>query len=430
MDHNQNLFDFIAASPTPYHAVAETVRQLQAAGYTALQEAAAWQLEAGKGYYVTRNGSSVIAFRMPQGEWSGFMMAAAHCDTPCLKVKENAERADGGYLRLATEPYGGMLNHTWTDRPLSVAGRVTVRTEKGLQVKLADLGEACCAIPNVAIHMNREANKGTALNAATDLLPLFASEEKKGSFTARVAEAAGVKEEDILTCDLFVYNPQRGVQWGEYISAPRLDDLQCSYAALSGFLAASAAASIPVCCIFDNEEVGSTTKQGAAGTFLADVLERICEAQGLTAGGRRQKLAASFLASCDNGHAIHPAHPELRDPNHAVKMNGGVVIKYNANQKYTTDAVSAALFCILCERAGVPLQRYANRADLPGGGTLGNIANTQVSLNTVDIGLAQLAMHSAWETAGAEDTAHMAAALTALFSAALTTEEDGSYSVL
>ncbi|MBQ4093656.1 MAG: M18 family aminopeptidase [Oscillospiraceae bacterium] len=429
MNHNEKLFDFIAASPTPFHAVAEVSRQLQAAGYTALQEAAAWQLEAGKGYYVTRNGSSVIAFRMPQGDWSGFMMAAAHCDTPCLKVKENGERADGGYLRLATEPYGGMLYHTWTDRPLSVAGRVTVRTEQGLQVKLADLGEACCAIPNVAIHMNREANKGTELNPAVDLLPLYASDENKGSFNARVAACAGVAEADVLTTDLFVYNPQRGVQWGEYISAPRLDDLQCSYAALSGFLAAAPAASLPVCCIFDNEEVGSTTKQGAAGTFLADVLERICETLGLSASERRQKLAASFLASCDNGHAIHPAHGELRDPNHAVKMNGGVVVKYNANQKYTTDAVSAALFGIVCERAGVPLQRYANRADLPGGGTLGNIANTQVSLNTVDIGLAQLAMHSAWETAGAEDTAYMQKALAAMFSSAITTEADGNYCV-
>ena len=421
---NQRLFDYIAASPTAYHAVSHTSTILRNAGYTELSEGAAWNLEKGKGYFVTRNGSSLIAFRIPNGDFNGFMMAAAHADSPCFKVKENGTLADPHYVRLATEKYGGMLCAPWMDRPLSIAGRITVRTENGIAVKNVDLSRPVAIIPNVAIHMNRAANEGMKYNPAVDMLPLVSTEKDTDLMNA-VAEAANVKKEEIITTDLFVYAPDQGVTMGDLICAPRLDDLQCAFAALTAFTDAKETNSLPVYGLFDNEEVGSQTKQGAASTFLYDVLTRIVP----DAESYRRKLASSFLVSCDNAHAVHPNHPEFSDKNHSVYMNGGIVIKYNANQKYTTDAVSSALFRLICEKAGVPVQSYANRADMPGGSTLGNIANTQVSLNTVDIGLAQLAMHSAFETAGARDTAYMVQALTRFYESSLTMERDGSYNL-
>ena len=418
---NQELFSYIAACPTAFQAAAHTAALLEAEGYRHLRETEEWMLEPGGRYYVMRNGSSLIAFRLPKGRLVGFMMTAAHSDSPTFKIKENAELTGENETRLSVEGYGGMLCASWMDRPLSVAGRAMVRTENGVAMRLIDLHDDLALIPNVAIHMNRDANNGAKYNFAVDMQPLYG---EKGGFRRRIAEAAGVAEEDLLTHDLFLYNPQPGVEWGDYISAPRLDDLQCAFAALQGFLTAGESQSAAVYCLFDNEEVGSQTKQGAASTFLRETLERICDALGLTL---RTMAAGSFLLSCDNAHAVHPNHPEYADKNHAVRMNGGVVIKYNASQRYTTDAVSAALFQTVCEAAGVPFQRYANRPDMAGGSTLGSIANTQVSLNMADIGLAQLAMHSAFETAGAEDTAHMAQALKTFFGMTLRSGGDGTY---
>ncbi len=421
---NNHLFSYIAASPTAYHATAHTAALLRDAGFTLLTEGDTWDLCAGQGYYVTRGGSSLIAFRAPSdGRFPGFKMTAAHSDSPAFKIKENPELCDGHHLRLSVEKYGGMLCSSWLDRPLGVAGRVTVRTETGLETRLVDLSRTAI-IPHVAIHMNRNANDGMSYNPAVDMLPLCGEAEEAGSFRGRVAAAAGCAPDDLLTTDLFLYNPQAGEAWAGFISAPRLDDLQCAYASLQAFLDAAPTASVPVYCLFDNEEVGSQTKQGAASTFLSEVLERVTTAVGASLPC---KLASSLLVSCDNAHAVHPNHPEYADKNHAVYMNGGVVIKYNANQRYTSDAVSAGLFELICRRAGVPTQAYTNRADIPGGSTLGNIANTQVSLNTVDIGLAQLAMHSAFETAGARDTAHMYEALKAHFSTTLVMRADGVY---
>lgn len=418
---NQALFSYIAACPTAFQAAAHTAALLEAEGYRLLRETEEWTLEPGGRYYVMRNGSSLIAFRLPKGRPVGFMMTAAHGDSPTFKIKENAELTGENETRLSVEGYGGMLCASWMDRPLSVAGRAMVRTEDGVAMRLIDLRDDLALIPNVAIHMNRDANNGAKYNFAVDMQPLYG---EKGGFRRRIAEAAGVAEEDLLTHDLFLYNPQPGVEWGGYISAPRLDDLQCAFAALQGFLTAGESQSAAVYCLFDNEEVGSQTKQGAASTFLRETLERICDALGLTL---RTMAAGSSLLSCDNAHAMHPNHPEYADKNHAVRMNGGVVIKYNASQRYATDAVSAALFQTVCEAAGVPFQRYANRPDMAGGSTLGSIANTQVSLNMADIGLAQLAMHSAFETAGAEDTAHMVQALKTFFGMTLRSGGDGTY---
>lgn len=295
-------------------------------------------------------------------------------------------------------------------------------------MKNIDFQQNCALIPNVAIHMNRNANENAAYNAALDMLPLYGVTGDKGKLRTRIAEVADVSVSDILSTDLFVYNPQKGMEWNGFISAPRLDDLQCAFASLTAFTeACENRASMPVYCLFDNEEVGSQTKQGAASTFLSDVLIRVMASLGLDASAYRRKIASGFLVSCDNAHAVHPNHPEYADKNHSVHMNGGIVIKYNANQKYTSDAVSASIFKLICERAGVPVQLYANRADMPGGSTLGNIANTRVSLNTIDIGNAQLAMHSAYETAGALDTAYMISALTEFYECSLHMTSDGEY---
>lgn len=424
---NNELFDFIKKSPTAFHAVSNAREMLLSEGYTELSESEEWRIERGRGYFVTRNLSSIIAFRAPMGEPGGFMIAASHCDSPCFKVKENAELGDGNYTRLSVERYGGMLCAPWLDRPLSIAGRVLVRTEKGVGTELVALDDTTVVIPNVAIHMNRNANTDMSYNAAVDMLPLYGSKGAR-PLKARIAEALGVTEKDILATDLFVYDPEEGREWGGFISAPRLDDLQCAFSALKAFIASKKSDDrIPVCAVFDNEEVGSTTKQGAASTFLRDVLTRAVTALGGNGESYLSMVANSLLVSCDNAHAVHPNHPEYSDKNHSVFMNGGVVIKYNANQKYTSDGVSSAIFRLICDGAGVPVQYYANRADLPGGSTLGNIANTQVSLVSVDIGLAQLAMHSAYETAGAADTEYMVRALEAFYSTSIEMTSDGSF---
>ena len=421
---NSELLDFINSSPTPFQAVDNISKMLENEGYTRLNEGGSWSLERGKGYFVTRNLSSVIAFRVPAEGFSGFMITASHCDSPAFKLREKAETEDSRFTRLSVEGYGGMIYSTWLDRPLGVAGRVIVKNTSGIETRLVDLGGEVCLIPNVAIHMNRSVNKDTNYNPAVDLQPLYSMKGSGKSLRARAAEAAGAAAEDIIASDLFLYNPQRGVEWGDFISAPRLDDLQCAYSSVAAFLSSKGGSSVPVCAVFDNEEVGSHTKQGAASTFLKATLTRIADYLG---GGLDSALASSLMLSCDNAHSVHPNHPEYADKNEAPVLNGGVVVKFNAAQKYTSDAVSYALFKMIAEEAGAEIQLYANRPDIPGGGTLGNIANTQVSLNTVDIGLPQLAMHSSFETAGAKDTETMIKALRLFFEKSVKAGKDGEY---
>lgn len=415
-----NFLSFIESSPSRYHAIAALRARLTDAGYTELCEAEKWTLTAGGKYFVVRNSSSLLAFRVPEGSPSSYILAAAHSDSPTFKVKENAELAQGPYVRLNTEKYGGMLMSTWFDRPLSVAGRVIVKTEDGLAEKLVNVDRDLLIIPSVAIHMNRAANDGVKLAANVDTVPLFGNADAKDRFTALLAQAAGVCADSIVAKDVFLYCRDKGTLLGaaeEYVAAPKLDDLECAWALTEGFLAAKDSAAIPVVCVFDNEEVGSTTMQGAASTFLRDTLRRIALALGIDEEGQQQLLAKSFLVSADNAHALHPNHPEYADSANCPVMNGGIVIKYNANQRYATDAVSDALFKAVCEKAGVRVQAYANRSDLAGGSTLGSIASTLLPVNTVDIGLAQLAMHSAYETAGAHDLDDLIQATAVLFSA-------------
>lgn len=419
MDHVQRLFSLIESSPSCYHATDSFARQLDAAGYTRLYEQDAWQLAAGGKYYVCRNGSSLLAFRVPVETPKGFLLSAAHSDAPTFKLKQNPERK-GTYLQLSTEKYGGMLMGTWFDRPLSVAGRVVAKENGKLVTRLVHIDRNLLVIPSVAIHMNRAANDGMKYLANVDTLPLYGEASAEGSLMGLLAEAAGVKAEDILSHDLFLFAREKGVRFGaqsEFILSPKLDDLACAYGCMEGFLQAQKKDAIPVCCVFDNEEVGSETKQGAASNLLRDTLRRVCLALGFDEEKYLRLLANSFMVSADNGHAIHPNHPEYADPGNSPVLNGGVVVKFNANQRYTTDGVSCAIFRAVCEKAGVPVQFYANRSDLPGGSTLGSISNTRVAVKTVDIGLAQLAMHACVETAGAKDVERLVKAMKALYEA-------------
>jgi len=416
----EELFRFIEQSPSSFHAAAAICGMLETAGFIRLKEEKEWQLAAGGKYFTVRNGSSVAAFTLPKGELAGFHMAAAHSDSPAFKLKERPEMTvEEHYVKLNCEKYGGMILSTWLDRPLSVAGRVVIKENGEFVSRLVNVDKDLLMIPNVAVHMNRDMNKGVEYNPQTDMLPLYAGIEKKDSFMEEIAKAAGVEKEEILGSDLFLYVREKGRVFGadgEFICAPRLDDLECAYALTKGIIHGEASENYGnLAIVFDNEEVGSGTKQGADSTFLSDLLHRIKEASGKTDAWLCQKLAKSFMISADNAHAVHPNHPEKADPTNRPYLNGGIVIKYHGSQRYTTDGFSSAVMEDICKEACVPCQKYANRSDIAGGSTLGNISAAHISVDTVDIGLAQLAMHSAYETAGARDVDYLVKALEVFF---------------
>ena len=418
----EKLCNYLNASRSVFHAVAGLAEELENAGFVRLLEQAAWELVPGGKYYLTRGGSSVMAFRIPEGTPNGFAMSASHADRPTFKVKENPVLT-GKYTRLAVERYGGMLMAPWLDRPLSVAGRAVVETENGVESRLVDMDRDLLLIPNVAIHMNRQANDGYKWNPAVDLLPLMGG--TKEQWEAALEETAGGK---VLGHDLYLYVRQKAAVWGlenDFISAPALDDLMCAWCCAQGFLEAENGSNVQVLCVFDSEEVGSSSLQGAGSDLLQSLLERICAA---CDWDLKRMLANSFMVSADNAHAIHPNHPEFADPANAPVLNGGVVLKFNANQRYTTDGASAALFRKICGKADVPVQTYCNRADLAGGSTLGNISVTHVSVLSADIGLPQLAMHSCYETAGVKDVAYLEEAMAAVYSTALDVS-NGNYTL-
>lgn len=409
------LIDFINESPTSFHAVETMAKRFQKEGFTELKESEYWELQPNGKYYVIRNHSALIAFVIPEEKelknvWSYHIMAS-HSDSPTFKLKENSEiSVENSYVKLNIEKYGGMIMSTWFDRPLSVAGRLLIEKEDDIQEVLVNVDRDFVMIPSLAIHMNREVNDGYSFNAQKDMLPLYGGYDAKGTFMSRVAEEAGVNTNEILSHDLFLYSRTAPSVWGadnEFISCGRIDDLECAFVSMEGFLAGEKRKSIALHCVLDNEEVGSGTKQGAASTFLQDVLMRINSGLGRSYEEYLIMLAKSFMISADNGHALHPNYPDKCDPVNRPVLNGGVMIKYSANQKYCTDGVSAAEFKKLCKKADVPYQIFVNRSDILGGSTLGNIANTQVAVSTVDIGLPQLAMHSAYETAGVKDVEYL-----------------------
>ena len=410
----QQILDKIRISPTAFHVAAALREDLLGHGFTELRETNPWIVDAGGKYYVMRNDSALIAFQVPETGFSAFRIAAAHGDSPAFKLKEYFEDCGECYVRLNVEKYGGMIMSSWLDRPLSVAGRLVVREGDGIGVRLVNLDRDAVLIPNQPIHFNREVNEGYRFDPQADMMPLYGDKDDAGGLMNEIAEAAGVDPEAVLGHDLFLYSRERASVWGAgdaYFSCARIDDLECAWAAMSALTESTARDAVNVCAVFDNEEVGSSTRQGADSSFLNDILTRIGFALGASDVEIRAAIAGSFMVSADNAHAVHPNHPEKFDRQNRAYMNKGIVIKHNANQKYTTDAVSSARFALVCERAGVPVQHFVNRSDLAGGSTLGNIANTHVSMDTVDIGLAQLAMHSLYETAGTKDLEMLVLAL-------------------
>ena len=430
LEHVQELFDFIQQSPSCFHVIENVKKQLTEQGFEELCENKNWQIKEGGKYFVTRNLSSVIAFKVPTKDFKSFHIVASHSDSPTFKIKDHPEQmVKGKYVQLNTERYGGMIYSTWFDRPLSIAGRALVKTETGVATKLLNIDRDLLVIPNLAVHMDRTVNDGMKYNPQVNLLPLYGDAASKDTFNKLVAEACGTAEENIISTDLFLYNRTAPTVWGahnEYMSCAKLDDLECAFSSLKAFLKGENSQSISVCAIFDNEEVGSSTKQGANSTFMYDILHRINENLGRTEEQYHTAVASSFMLSADNAHALHPNHPAISDPTNPVYLNEGIVIKHNANQKYTTDAVSSAIFQKMCEEKDVPYQHFVNRSDVAGGSTLGNIANTHVSLNTVDIGMAQLAMHSSYETAGVLDLDYMIAGMEAFYNSAVVAQCDGA----
>ena len=434
LEHVQELFDFIQQSPSCFHVIENVKKQLTEQGFEELCENKNWQIKEGGKYFVTRNLSSVITFKVPTKDFKSFHIVASHSDSPTFKIKDHPEQmVKGKYVQLNTERYGGMIYSTWFDRPLSIAGRALVKTETGVATKLLNIDRDLLVIPNLAVHMDRTVNDGMKYNPQVNLLPLYGDAASKDTFNKLVAEACGTAEENIISTDLFLYNRTAPTVWGahnEYMSCAKLDDLECAFSSLKAFLKGENSQSISVCAIFDNEEVGSSTKQGANSTFMYDILHRINENLGRTEEQYHTAVASSFMLSADNAHALHPNHPAISDPTNPVYLNEGIVIKHNANQKYTTDAVSSAIFQKMCEEKNVPYQHFVNRSDVAGGSTLGNIANTHVSLNTVDIGMAQLAMHSSYETAGVLDLDYMIAGMEAFYNSAVVAQCDGAYDIL
>ena len=415
------LITFIEHAPTAFHAVAELKEILKQEGFEELKESEKWKVKPGKRYYVTRNNSSIIAVKAGKElDNYSFHVTASHSDSPAFKLKENAAiEVAKKYTVLNTEGYGGMICQTWFDRPLSLAGRVMVKNGERIETRLVKVDRDLLMIPSLAIHMDRKVNEGRAVNKQIDMLPVLSgSVKEQGEVRSLVAEELGLKDTDIYGMDLFLYNRMGAVRWGsnrEFIGCPRLDDLQCAFSSMEGFLQGNREESISVHCVLDNEEVGSSTRQGAASAFLKDTLMRINMGLGRTQEEYYMALADSFMISADNAHALHPNYTDKTDPVNRPVLNGGIVIKYNANQKYCTDGVSAAIFKDICDRAKVPYQTFVNRSDMAGGSTLGNISNTQVPVKTVDIGLAQLAMHSVYETTGAKDTESLVKAATVFF---------------
>lgn len=419
---SQELLTFIQQSPSMFHSISSIRKYLDDANFKYLPENASWDLEKGNHYYTIRNHSSLIAFKVGQTlDDYHFQMCASHSDSPTFKVKTVPElKGQGEYLKLDVEAYGGMIDSTWFDRPLSVAGRAFVREENTIKNKLVYIDKDLLLIPNVAIHFNREVNKGVPTNRQIDLCPLFSSGKAKvGDFKKMIAEHLNVSVDNLLGFDLFLVNRQRPCIWGykeEFISSPKLDDLQCAFTTLKAFLDSSNEHDISIYACFDNEEVGSNTKQGAMSTFLQDTLKRINYSLKKSEEEYYQVISKSFLVSADNAHAVHPNHPEKTDSVNCAYMNKGLVIKESANQKYTTDAFSRSVLEQICYMANTPYQTFANRSDSLGGSTLGNLSNIQVSVHAVDIGLPQLSMHSTYETAGVEDTATTIQTLTKYYS--------------
>lgn len=424
----QDLLDFIDASPSPWHAIAEIERRLQAFSFQRLQENATWLLDSGGRYYVVRDDSSIVLFvlgRKPVTE-TGFKILGAHTDSPGLRVKPCPVLNSDKLQRLAVEVYGGPILATFTDRDLSLAGRIAYQNDDGgIASRLLRFEQPLLRLPNLAIHMNRAVNEdGLKLNKQTELAAILsasAEQQLPADYLHRLLErASGIKAERILSWELNIYDTQKGVFWGsdqEFYADSQLDNLASCHAGLTALLeeATLNSNSTLVCAFFDHEEIGSESCKGAAGSFLPDVLQRIALSTDPSQDAHQRALANSFMISADMAHAYQPNYPSAYEPGHKIIVNQGPVIKINANHRYASECLSEARFIHYCKQAGVPYQKYAHRGDLPCGSTIGPIASAKLGIRTVDVGNPMWAMHSIRESAGVHDHHFMTQALNCFF---------------
>ena len=410
-----DLIEFIYKSPTAFHCVDTCREMLDEGGFERLHIAGEWDIKKGGKYYVEKNSSAIIAFTVNSEniEEEGFGIIGSHSDFPAIKIKPSPEMVQGeGYLKLNTEIYGGPILNTWMDRPLAVAGRVVTKGESPLRPKetLINIKRPVAVIPNLAIHMNREVNKGIELNRQIDMIPLVSTVgkkfEKEGFVKNIIADELEMDIESIIDFELYFYEYEKGMLCGldsEFISSPRLDNLSMVHASLNALLDSRATRGASIVCVFDNEEVGSSTKQGADSPMLRNVMERICIGLGKDRDGFFRGMYNSFMISADLAHAVHPNKPEKSDPTSRPAVNGGPAIKLSANQSYTTDGLSASIYESICEGEKIPCQRFLNRSDERGGSTIGPISSTHLDIQSVDVGSPVLAMHSARELGGVKD---------------------------
>lgn len=410
----EHLTTFLEKAVSPYHAVEACKEVLESAGFEEVHLKNRWQIKQGGKYFMCHFGSTLIAFTVGEDyqPGDGFRIAACHTDFPCFRVKPNPEMTENQYLKLNVEPYGGMILNTWLDRPLSMAGRVSLRSENMFkpELRLVDFKKPMFLIPNLAIHMNRKVNEGVELNKQTDMLPLCGlyeePSEKEGFFSKLLAEELNVEKEDILEYELNLYNADKPETTGlkdEFLSAPRLDNITSVLAILDGIAKGERKRGINVACFFDNEEIGSRTKQGAGSAILNIVLEKLSDTLNPGCGMFVENMAESILLSVDVAHGLHPNQPGKSDPTHKNILGRGFVIKEAASQSYATDSEAVAILRQLCDSENIPYQRFANRSDSAGGGTLGSIASALLPVLTMDVGVPLLAMHSARELMGIED---------------------------
>ncbi len=418
MEKIREMLDFIKKSPTQYHAVANFKELCLKNGFIELDERKRFSIERGKSYFVSRGSGSIIAFRVPDCDFECFSIIEAHTDSPTFRLKRNAEvNSTPYYTTLNVESYGGAIISTWFDRPLSVAGRIFVDNGEELREVLVDAETDLVLIPNLAIHLNREINSGYHYHVQKDVQPLFSM--GKGSILDFFAKKYGINSDEISDYDLFLYNRSQYSVWGadgEFISSPRLDDMECAYLAMQGLFDAESGSSFPLVALFDNEEVGSSSQRGALSDFLSNTLSRISISLSVDREMEMMAYASSLVLSADNGHAVHPNYPEKSDISNKTVLNGGVVIKYSANQKYTSDASTSSVIRSLMKRNGIKCQDYFNHSDIVGGSTLGNLSIQKVSIPTVDVGLAELAMHSSYESGGRYDVKELFALFKAFLS--------------
>ena len=428
MMYTNELIDFLYNSPAAYNAIENIKEILIKDGFIELFENKEFKLEKGKNYFVTRNGTSLIAFKLPTKiNDYGFNIVASHSDSPTYKVKPSNDLKSGVYHKLSVEPYGGMIHSSWFDRPLSLAGRAIIKEKGNITTRSVNINRPLLSIVNVPIHMNRNINDGYKYDTAIDMQPLLAQEIENINIKGLIAKELNIMEEELLNFDLYLCSKEKGYIWGynnEYFSSPRIDDLQCAYTSLKGFIDGNNERNINVYACFDNEEVGSSTRQGADSSFLEDILRRINNSLGFNESKFLEAVDSSFMVSADNAHAIHPNHPELYDGLNNVLMNKGIVIKNNASQSYASDGLSSAIFVEILNKCNVPYQFYTNKANIRGGSTLGNISNTHVSILSIDIGLAQLAMHSINETAGVKDNEYAIKAFKTFYSTIIIKENN------